>query len=140
MTQHLLQVAGGPHYPFYPGGDFNTTLWAYISKNRDTAYIDSSEIERFIHNVDSLYNHPYNYGLGAIRVGHQGWIDSLSHRPYIRYACDRIQHYFGDDVNSVVIKNVFQWERSSLTGFLNYMGNSLDVFQNEQYPFHVATN
>jgi hypothetical protein len=136
--------AGGPYY-VVSGSDFsypyNTILWAYISRNDSTEDLDSTLIGQFIRNVDLTYDTPaFNQALGEIQVAHQGWMDSTSHWPYIRCACDSIQYHFGDRVNSSVCHNVFLWRPgSTLEDFFNYMGNSLDVYKHEFYPFHDST-
>jgi hypothetical protein len=130
------QPGQGPYYPI-PGDPHSTVLWAYISRNIDSSNISISAIERFIHNTDSLCDNAYLGGLGEIRVAHQGWMDSTSHWSRIKYACDRIQFYFGDRVNSSVCHNIFHWiHHSSLQDFFSYM-TTLDVYRHEEYPFHV---
>lgn len=101
----------GPYYPISGRehrDDTNTILWAYISRNDSTEDLDSTRIGQFIRNVDLTYDTPtFNQALGEIQVAHQGWMDSTSHWPYIKCACDSIQYYFGDRVNSSVCHNIF---------------------------------
>ena len=103
----------GPYYPISGRehrDDTNTILWAYISRNDSTEDLDSTRIGQFIRNVDLTYDTPtFNQALGEIQVAHQGWMDSTSHWPYIKCACDSIQYYFGDRVNSSVCHNIFLW-------------------------------
>ena len=125
--------------PFYPcdTGLHNTALWPYICRNV-VADIDSIEIEQFINNVYSEY--PNDAGLSAILVAHQGDTDEPDHWPYIQYACSLINVNYGDDVESIAIWNVFQWDPGGQAGLENFFRtvDSLDVYHHEFYPFHVG--
>ncbi len=126
----------GSYYPVPPNNLDNTLLWRYISKNEDVAHIDSNLISQFVYNVNSTYNNPYNLGLGAIRVAHQGYMTLPDHWSYIQYACELIDDAFGSNVRSVAIHNIFCWTGSSLQDFFQNVPG-LDVYQHEFYPFKL---
>jgi len=140
-----VQLGSDPTYdylnpdlgPFYPSDSDprNTLLWVYICDNHDIADIDCTLIRQFVENVHTTYSSNFS-GIDAIRVAHQGWSDDVNHWPFIRYAGDLIQQHFGNAVKSVAIHNFRYWTRSTLRDFFSYMGNSLDVYQHEEYPFH----
>jgi len=125
----------GAYYPI-PGDLSNTLLWRYISKNENVNYIHYDDISQFIYNVNAKYNDPYNLGLGAIRVAHQGYMTQPDHWPYIQYACELIDNAFGENVRSVAVHNIFCWSGSYLDDFFQNVP-SLDVYQHEFYPFKL---
>jgi tetratricopeptide (TPR) repeat protein len=127
----------GSYYPVPPYALDNTLLWRYISKNEDVNNIDLNLINQFVNNVNSDYNNPYNSGLGAIRVAHQGYTTKPDHWPCIQYACELINDAFDGKVRSVAIHNVFCWDGgSSLQDFFQNVP-ALDVYQHEYYPFKL---
>lgn len=127
----------GNYYPIrFPIEDLNNRrLDRYISNNQIPSDIHNADIRRFVENVHTVYGS--NSGLGAIRVAHQGYMDQSDHWPYIQYACDRIQEFFGDNIRSVAIHNVFHWNDGDTTSLENFFRQvaSLDVYQHEYYPF-----
>jgi hypothetical protein len=138
-TYDYLHPELGPNYPS-DNFDPNTLLWVYICDNLDPQAIDYNLIQDFIENVYTTYSSNYS-GIDAIRVAHQGWMDRADHWPFISYAGDRIQHYFGDAVKSVAIHNFRYWTASTLQAFFSNstgVGNSLDVYQHEDYPFNAT--
>ncbi|MDZ7401237.1 MAG: hypothetical protein ONB37_13835, partial [candidate division KSB1 bacterium] len=131
-------TTGGYYYPVrdYNPYDYNSMLSRYISDNQ-VANIQMALIDRFINRVYNRYqtNHA---GIGAIQVAHQGYMDQQDHFAFIRHAGRRIQQLFGDDVQSTVVHNIFQWDGgTTLQNFFSYMGDSLDVYQHEQYPLRM---
>lgn len=142
-----IQLGSDPTYdylhpdlgPFYPrdGDEQNTLLWAYISLNPRIVRINYDSIKIFIENVHTTYSSDYS-GIDAIRVAHQGEMDDPGHWPFIRYAGYWIQQNFGDAVKSVAIHNFRFWAGSTLQDFFSNstgVGDSLDVYQHEDYPF-----
>ncbi len=128
------------YYPIWHPVQYldNDRLDRYISENDRTTDIHYADIRRFVHCVDSIFGS--HSGVGTIRVAHQGWTDSTSHWPFIRRAGYWIQYYFGDAVKSVVINNSVNWHRSQLRDFFSNasgVGDSLDVYQHEYYPFYA---
>lgn len=121
--------AGQTYYaPYYPG---NICLSIYICEN-DSAAIDPDSIALFINNVHTAY--PNDPGLGAILVAHQGRSNQADHWPFIQQACSLISVNYGDNVQSIVINNAFQYPGTNLVDFYDRI-DSLDVFLFEYYPF-----
>ncbi|MFX0139173.1 MAG: hypothetical protein ACFFDN_36360, partial [Candidatus Hodarchaeota archaeon] len=121
--------------PFY----YYTTeaIWPYISRSYYTN-IDSSEIELFVNNVNGHYGADLS-GMRSILVAHQGHIDDPNHWCFIQYACSLMQRTIGSEVNSSVISNIFQWNPLRGGNIQDFFADvdSLDIYQHEQYPFHV---
>lgn len=135
-TYDYLNPHLGPNYPS-DHFDRNNLLWVYICDNSNSANIHYNLIQNFIDNIHTTYSSDYS-GIDAIRVAHEGWSDDPNHWPFIRYAGYWIQQYFGDAVKSVAIHNIHHWTRSRLEDFFSNstgVGDSLDVYQHEYYPF-----
>lgn len=125
-TGYRYHVYGQP--PGDPLYDYNTdALWPYISRSY-AWHIQNSEIERFLSDAYNEYGADVS-GLATILISHQGYTGDPDHSPFIQYAGNRIQHYFGNNVRAVAIDNVFSMGMSTLENFLRDVGNSLDTYQ-----------